>query len=93
MGDPVQVHLVRYLREGVPARGARTRRGSRTRGPDHLHLTVGEAADCQAYDALIDLPERAPDALFADKDYDADAIRALPNGKSRPSFLPGQTAA
>jgi transposase len=39
-------------------------------------LTVGEAADCKAYDALIDLPERAPHALLADKGYDADAIRA-----------------
>jgi transposase len=38
-------------------------------------LTVGEAADCEAYDALIDQPERAPDALLADKGYDADAIR------------------
>lgn len=29
-------------------------------------LTGGEAADCNAYDALIDLRERAPDALLAD---------------------------
>lgn len=40
-----------------------------------FHLTVGEAANCKAYDALIGLPERAPDALLADKGYDADAIR------------------
>lgn len=30
----------------------------------------------QAYDALVGLPERAPDALLADKCYHADAIRA-----------------
>ena len=29
-----------------------------------------------AYNALIDLPDRAPDAFLADKGYDADAIRA-----------------
>ena len=44
--------------------------------PLAFHLTVGEAADCKAYEALIGLPERAPDALLADKGYDADAIRA-----------------
>ncbi len=44
--------------------------------PLAFHLTVGEAADCKAFDALIDLPERAPDALLADKGYDADAIRS-----------------
>ena len=44
--------------------------------PVAFHLTGGEAADCKAYDALIDLPERAPNALLADKGYDADAIRA-----------------
>lgn len=44
--------------------------------PLAFHLTVGETADCKAYDALIGLPEHAPDALLADKGYDADAIRA-----------------
>ena len=44
--------------------------------PLAFHLTGGEAADCKAYDALIVLPERTPDALPADKGYDADAIRA-----------------
>ncbi|WP_423804545.1 transposase [Novosphingobium lindaniclasticum] len=44
--------------------------------PLAFHLTVGEAADCRAYDTLIGQPERAPDALLADKGYDADAIRA-----------------
>src|SRR5262245_55327251 len=38
-------------------------------------LTSGEAADCKSYDTLIDLPERAPGALVADKAYDSDAIR------------------
>jgi transposase len=44
--------------------------------PIAFHLTPGEAADCKAYDTLIDLPERTPDALLADKAYDTDAIRA-----------------
>lgn len=43
--------------------------------PLAFHLTVGEAADCKAYEALIGLPERTQDALLAGKDYDADAIR------------------
>ena len=43
--------------------------------PIAFHLTPGEAADCKAYEPLIDLPEQAPDALIADKAYDADAIR------------------
>ena len=38
-------------------------------------LTAGEAADCKSYDTLIDLSERAPGALVADKAYDSDAIR------------------
>jgi transposase len=44
--------------------------------PIAFHLTPGEAADCKAYDTLINLPEQAPDALLADKAYDTDAIRA-----------------
>lgn len=32
--------------------------------------------DCKAYDDLIDLSERQPKALLADKAYDFDAIRA-----------------
>lgn len=35
--------------------------------PLAFHLTGGEAADCKAYDALIVLPLRTPDALLADK--------------------------
>lgn len=35
--------------------------------PVAFHLAGGEAADCKAYDTLIVLPERAPDALLADK--------------------------
>jgi transposase len=44
--------------------------------PIAFHLTHGEAADCTAYTKLIDLPERAPKALLADKGYDTNAIRA-----------------
>ena len=43
--------------------------------PVAFHLTPGEAADCKAYDDLIDLPEQQPKALLADKAYDSDAIR------------------
>jgi transposase len=43
--------------------------------PIAFHLTPGEAADCKAYDDLIDLPEQQPKALLADKAYDTDAIR------------------
>src|SRR5580700_2640808 len=44
--------------------------------PIAFHLTPGEAADCKAYQELIDLPEQKPKALLADKAYDTDAIRA-----------------
>ena len=44
--------------------------------PLAFHLTVGEAADCKAYNTLIVLPEQAPQAPLADKGYDANAIRA-----------------
>jgi len=43
--------------------------------PTAFDLTPGEAEDCKSYDTLIELPERAPDALVADKVYDSDAIR------------------
>jgi transposase len=43
--------------------------------PISFDLTPGEAADCKSYDTLIELPERAPGALVADKAYDSDAIR------------------
>jgi transposase len=43
--------------------------------PISFDLTPGEAADCKRYDTLIELPERAPGALVADKAYDCDAIR------------------
>jgi transposase len=43
--------------------------------PIAFDLTPGEAADCKSYDTLIDLPERPPGALLADKAYDSDAIR------------------
>jgi len=41
--------------------------------PLAFHLTVGETADSKAYDTLINLPEQAPQALIADKDYDVDS--------------------
>jgi transposase len=43
--------------------------------PISFDLTPGEAADCKRYDTLIELPERAPGALVADKAYDSEAIR------------------
>src|SRR6202030_4437767 len=43
--------------------------------PIAFHLTPGAAADCKAYEYLIDLPEEPPEALLADKAYDTDAIR------------------
>lgn len=54
-------------------------------------MTVGEAADCKAYDALIDQPERAPDALLADKGYDADAIRADLAARDITAVIPGRS--
>ena len=59
--------------------------------PLAFHLTVGEAADCKAYDALIGLPERAPDALLADKGYDADAIRADLAERNIEAVIPGRS--
>ena len=59
--------------------------------PLAFHLTVGEAADCKAYDALIDLPERAPEALLADKGYDADAIRADLAERKIEAVIPGRS--
>lgn len=54
-------------------------------------LTVGEAADCKAYEQLIDLPERAPVALLADKGYDADAIRADLANRKIEAVIPGRS--
>jgi transposase len=59
--------------------------------PLAFHLTVGEAADCKAYDALISLPERAPGALLADKGYDADAIRADLAERKIEAVIPGRS--
>lgn len=59
--------------------------------PLAFHLTGGEAADCKAYDALIVLPERAPDALLADKGYDADAIRADLAKRNITPVIPGRS--
>ena len=43
------------------------------------------------YDVLIDLPERAPDALLADKGYDADIIRADLADREIQAFIPGHS--
>ena len=58
--------------------------------PLAFHLMCGEAADCKAYDALIALPERTPDALLADKGYDADAIRADLGRRNIHPVIPGR---
>ena len=59
--------------------------------PLAFHLTVGEAADCKAYDALIDQPERAPGALLADKGYDSDAIRTDLAERDIKAVIPGRS--
>ena len=59
--------------------------------PLAFHLTVGEAADCKTYEDLIDLPERAPVALLADKGYDADAIRADLADRKIEAVIPGRS--
>lgn len=57
-----------------------------------LHLTVGEAADRKACDALIYLPEHTPDALLAGKGYDADAIRADPAERKIETVISGRSS-
>ena len=59
--------------------------------PVAFHLTSGEAADCEAYDTLFALPDRAPDALLADKGYDADAIRADLASRNIKAVIPGRS--
>jgi transposase len=59
--------------------------------PLAFHLTGGEAADCKAYAALIDLPECTPAALLADKGYDADAIRAVLAEREIKAVIPGRS--
>jgi transposase len=44
--------------------------------PIAFHVTPGQAADCKAYERLIDLPEHPPKALLANKAYDTDPIRS-----------------
>lgn len=44
--------------------------------PIAFHLTGGEAADCKAYEVLIDLPAVKPRSLLGDKAYDTDPIRS-----------------
>jgi transposase len=59
--------------------------------PIAFHLTVGEAADCKAYDTLIALHERPPAALLADKGYDSDAIRTDLAGRNIQAVIPGRS--
>jgi len=59
--------------------------------PRAFVLTAGEAADRTAYDALIELPERAPDALLADKGYDANAIRTNFAERKMKAAVPGRS--
>jgi len=59
--------------------------------PLAFHLTVGDAADCKAYDTLITLPKRAPQAFLADKWYDADAIRADLANRNIEAVIPGRS--
>ncbi|MCJ2181082.1 transposase [Novosphingobium sp. 2580] len=59
--------------------------------PTAFRLTVGEAEDCKAYDLLIDQPDRLPDALLADKGYDADAIRTDLAGRDIKAGIPGRS--
>jgi transposase len=40
-----------------------------------FHLTGGETSDYKAYPILMDLAERKPRALLADKGYDSNDIR------------------
>ena len=40
---------------------------------------------------MIDLPEQAPDALLADKGYDADAIRADLAERNIKAVIPGRS--
>ncbi|WP_202392099.1 IS5 family transposase [Pontixanthobacter gangjinensis] len=58
--------------------------------PLAFHLTVGEAADCKAYDTLITLPGSAAGVL-ADKGYDADAIRADLANRNIEAVIPGRS--
>lgn len=58
--------------------------------PLAFHLTVGETADCEAYDTLTNLPEQAPQAPLADKGYDADAIRNDLASRNIAPVIPGR---
>ena len=59
--------------------------------PIAFHLTVGETAECKAYDMLIAAPERAPKALLADKGYDAAAIRTDLASRNIQAVIPGRS--
>lgn len=61
------------------------------KGRSARHLTVGETVDCKAYDILINLPEQVPQALLADKGYDADVIRDDLSGRNIEPGIPGRS--
>lgn len=101
-----QHHGPRPRLGGGRKRGARQRALGRSRGgftsklhcladalgrPLAFHLTGGEAADCKAYDALIVLPEHTPNALLADKGYDAETIRADLKRRNIEPVIPGRS--
>jgi transposase len=77
--------LGRGRKGGIRQRGLGRSRGGFTskihcladaRGrPIAFHITPGETHDCQAYKALIDLPERPPDAFLGDMAFDSNEIR------------------
>lgn len=52
---------------------------------------IGEAADCKAYDALISLPECAPNAFHAGKGYDPVSIRADLAERNIEVVIPGRS--
>jgi transposase len=43
--------------------------------PLQFNLTGDETADCKAYEMLMNLAERQPKSLLADKGYDSNSIR------------------
>ena len=59
--------------------------------PLAFHITPGEAADCKAFDELIDLPDTSPGALLADRAYDSDLIRSGLADRDIEAVIPSKT--
>ena len=53
-----------------------------------FYLTGGETSDYQAYPMLMDLAERKPEALLADKGYDSNDIRENLRRRGIKSVIP-----